>query len=173
MVPFWGKQLFIRVALFVALSTALLVVVWTISQGSGQASHEPAQARIAPHTGDAEGTGGQTTRAGPPTTPSSPTEKKQATPPTAVSPEKPTKPEPRGKELRGAVRAIDPEKRTVTLRVGEKREAAYRLAPDARITNGTSDMPLGNVQRGARVRALLGDEDMIVELRVDRKRPDD
>jgi outer membrane biosynthesis protein TonB len=216
MVPFWGKQLFVRVALLAGLSLVLLVVVWTISQNSGQAGNgmvqlprpqgeanvEPELAKppkepkpsppapvVLPDKSAVADVGPQ-----PPTKPVDPPaevvaekvapadvrpeEPKPNQPAAEVKPDNPAKPaevekpkpEPKGKEVRGLVRAFDVQKRTLTLRVGEKRETAYRLAKDARLTGGANNMTLRDIKPGTRVRAVLGEGDTIVELGLDRGR---
>jgi hypothetical protein len=212
MVPFWGKQLFVRVALLTGLSVVLLAVVWSISQSPGQVGNGLAQAKPRPEAKvepeparppqDAKPSAPPTVVVAdkPPSPPAlevGPTEPPKPAPPAAedaadkppkpnppaaeVPAEKPPKPNPppedppakpeaKGKEVRGTVRTLDVQKRTVTLRVGEKREAAYRLAQNARITGGANNMALRDIRPGTRVRATLGDGDMIVELNVDRGR---
>jgi len=225
MVPFWGKQMVLRLVALVAVSSALLAVLWAINQGSGQASNGSSQARVSgPATADAEGS--RPVEPGPgkarPTASSSVSqaeavaiaeksadgrmvnvarqgegastqfaidvlrkdgkttrvklnatgrviEKTDATPPV----EEPLRTEPRGKEVRGTVQAVDATSRTLTIKPKEKGQRNYRLAPDARILSGSSAMPLADLQRGTRVRATLGDGDTIVELKVDRRRGDD
>jgi len=225
MVPFWGKQLLVRVGLLAGLSLVLLVVVWSISQGSGQSGNGPAQAKLnsARPAGDSSepakppkqsqpsapvaetvpakspiaGTAGDQppkpappaaeiadpkpapeVRLNPPMPEAKPDNPPRPNPPVAeVKPDKPNPPaaemngdKPKGKEVRGIIRTLDAQKRTVTLRVGEKRETAYRLANDARISGGANNMTLRDIKPGSRVRAVLGEGDTIVELALDKGR---
>jgi hypothetical protein len=215
MVPFWGKQLFVRVALLLVLSTALLAAIWTISQSPGQAGNGLPQGQvIAAHAQTGEPSvpeprqTSQTARASaateanapkPPApsaaVPDLPREQAPANPVVDVPEDKPRQPEPpparveadmpakpepngkempKGKEVRGTVQLLDVQKRKLTLRVGEKRDAAYRLAEDVRLSAGANDMPLRDIKPGMRVRAVVHGE-TIVELRVDggRAREDD
>jgi hypothetical protein len=196
MVPFWGRQMFIRVGLLAGLSIALLVTVWSISQGSGQTG---AQAKASP------GRGTQTERDGPakdsrpvtpaptdkvpgekPVTPAPPDKTPKENPVVPAGPDKAPEepkpvpppevkrdPPPEPRDIRGTVRAVDAKKRALTLAVrdkGAERETVYQLAPDARLSLGRGARTLADVRRGTRVRAVLGDGNMIVELRSERSR---
>jgi len=228
MVPFWGKQLCVRLALLVGLGGALVGLIWLISQGSGQASDSQATAALArPETtrpaadlpagnqketppgssgvvSEAEavaaaekfvrGRAIQVDRQGSDTTTlytihvqredgktsrvkvnasGSVTETTRVVAGTAAKRDRPT--ESKGKDIRGIVQALDADQHTITLLVREKgkeREGVYRLAAQVRVV-GPKDLALSDVQRGARVRAYLGDDDRIVELKVDKQKPRD
>lgn len=92
---------------------------------------------------------------------------------TEAARDRPSRPEPRGKEARGTVRAVDATAGTLTLAVrqqeGRTREASYRLAPDIRVRNGSDEVGLSKVAPGARVRLTLGDDDTVVEMRLEKR----
>lgn len=227
MVPFWGKQLLVRMALLAGLSAVLVLVIWSLSPG--QASTSPPEDREAAQVATTSPRAGTPLRPEP--TPAARgmiseaeavaiAEKSvggqavkvdrqgaAAAPLFTVDVQRPdgktsrvtmnasgsvietvlvssgpparrdSEPESKGAEVRGTVRAVATDQRTITLLVREKgkeREATYRLASALRIT-GAKDatLTLADIPRGVRVRALRGDGDELVELKVEKKRRDD
>jgi len=80
-------------------------------------------------------------------------------------------PEGKSKDIKGTVKATDPRAQTITLALrekGQEREATYRLASDARLAEGPRTLLFSDIRLGARVRALLGSGDLIVELRLEK-----
>lgn len=222
MVPFWGKQLLVRMALLAGLSAMLVLVIWSLSPG--QASTSPPEAAQVATTSPRAGTpvrpettpaargmiseaeavaiaekavGGQAVKVD--------RQGAAAAPLFTVDVQRPdgktsrvtvnasgsvietalvgsgpparrdNELESKGAEVRGTVRAVATDQRTITLLVrdkGREREATYRLAAQVRVSGG-KDMALADITRGARVRGLLGDGGELVELKVEKKRRDD
>lgn len=82
---------------------------------------------------------------------------------------------PSPKDVKGVVQTVDPDGRTVRLKVkdrGSEVELTYRVAADARLRVGPNDFLLKDLKAGASVKFKLQGPDMIAELRWEHPKDD-